>query len=230
MVTKTPLVKPAKPEMPFYSLTPALERGDAAERSKGGFKLPGVSEEQDDESPSEEESEDDDTSEEQELNQWNEVQETHSRAPDSQPVQSTAEVTSKSGFSMGISQERNILNEPAPQKTRISTAVNNLQQARDSPKAAASGTFSAVDKSSDGGIKASESQTIQAESVKPTSGFSLPSIKGEVKYSFSTFFFCLTIISPSLLFSNTLSTYHLHDFFHFVHSPRLDQLFSRKVT
>ncbi|XP_022793555.1 nuclear pore complex protein Nup214-like isoform X3 [Stylophora pistillata] len=179
MVTKTPLEKPAKPEMPFYSSTPALERGEAAERSKGGFKLLGVSEEQDDESPSEEESEDDDTSEEQELNQWNEVQETHSRAPDSQPVQSTAEVTSKSGFSLGISQERNELNEPAPQKTRISTVVNNLQQARDSPKAAASGTFSAVDKSSDGGIKASESQTIQAESVKPTNGFNLPSIKGE---------------------------------------------------
>lgn len=189
MVTKTPLVKPAKPEMPFYSSTPALERGEAAERSKGGLKLPGVSEEQDDESPSEEESEDDDTSEEQELNQWNEVQETHSCAPDSQPVQSTAEVTSKSGFSLGISQERNELNEPAPQKTRISTVVNNLQQARDSPKAAASGTFSAVDKSSDGGIKASESQTIQAESVKPTNGFNLPLIKGEVKYSFSTFFF-----------------------------------------
>lgn len=227
-------MKPAKPEESFFSSTPALERGEMAERSKGSFEPLDEVERQSEESLSEEESQDDDTSEEQELNPCSEVQETRSRAPDSQPVQSTVKDTSKSGFSLGNSQGTAELKEPATQTARGSADINNLQQVRDSPKAVAGGAFSAVDKSSDEGIKTSESQAPQAESVQPATGFKLPPMKEEVKYFFLVFttflFFFLTIISSSLLFPISSDTSSSLSFCRFVYSPRLHQWFSRKVT
>lgn len=228
-------MKPAKPEESFFSSTPALERGEMTERSKGSFEPLDEAERQSEESLSEEESQDDDTSEEQELNPCSEVQETRSRAPDSQPVQSTVKDTSKSGFSLGNSQGTAELKEPATQTARGSADINNLQQVRDSPKAVAGGAFSAVDKSSDEGIKTSESQAPQAELVKPATGFKLPPVKEEVKYSFFLFslpffFFFLTVMSSSLLFPISSDTSSSLSFCRFVYSPRLHQWFSRKVT
>ena len=220
-------MKPAKPEESFFSSTPALERGEMAERSKGSFEPLDEAERQSEESLSEEESQDDDTSEEQELNPCSEVQETRSRAPDLQPVQSKVKDTSKNGFSLGNSQGTAELKEPATQIARGSADINNLQQVRDSPKAVAGGAFSAVDKSSDEGIKTSESQA--------PGGFKLPPMKEEVKYSFFLFslpfcFFFLTVISSWLLFPISSDTSSSLSFCRFVYSPRPHQWFSRKVT
>lgn len=154
-------MKPSRPDVPFYSSTPAIKPGDVAEGSKGtfGFGVP-ISEQIDksdsDESLSDEGSQDEEPCEDQELERWNTIHKATSSGPASSLMQSGAE-----------------LKKPAPQTVS--------SQAKSIPQSAVIGAFSTVARSGDEGIKPPESQATQAEPAKASSGLFLPTTKGQVK-------------------------------------------------
>lgn len=187
-VTKTPFVKPSRPEVPFFSSTPAIKPGDIAEGSKGSFRFGDpIAEDSkvsdDDGSLAEDGTQEEEPCQEKELEKWDAMHKASASAPGPSPTQSETTSSTKGSFSLGNAQDEAVLKKP-PQPVRI-TATADSSQAKFISKPTVVGAFSAADKSGGGGgIKPPGSQPPQAEPALAPSGLFLPATKAEVKRSF----------------------------------------------
>jgi len=176
-------VKPSKPEVPFFSSTPAVRPEGKAEGSKGRFSFgddpipEDIRVSDDDGSVAEDAYQEEEPYQEKELEHLDAMRGASASGPS--PIQPETTSSTKGSFSLGNSQDEAVLKKP-PHPVRITAAVES-SHAKSIPQPTVVGAFSAVDKSVGGGFTLSQPR--KAEPAVAPSGLFIPASKAEVKLS-----------------------------------------------